>query len=95
MQEPDDFTKHAREVLADEPELLNRLLALRGEVQMFAAQRMPTSAPPPANLLNARNQHLLEEPGRLLGDEKFEKVFGFKRGEQINLVDPSLYNIDE
>jgi type II secretory pathway predicted ATPase ExeA len=94
MQEPDDFTKHASKVLAGEPELLNRLLSLRSEVQMFTAQRMPASVPPPAEYLNARNQHLLEEAALLLGPDKFEKVFGFKPDEKINLVDPSLYQVD-
>lgn len=95
MQEPDDFTKHASKVLADEPELLSRLLSLRSEVQMFAAQRMPASLPPPPEYLNSRNQHLLEEAALLLGPEKFEKVFGFKPGEKINLVDPTLYQVDK
>ncbi len=92
--EPDDFETHARNVLADEPELLNRLLSLRGEVQSFSAQRIPSTVAPPAEMLNSRNQHLLDEAARLLGPEKFEKVFGFKAGERINLVDPSLFDVD-
>jgi hypothetical protein len=40
--------------------------------------------------LCSRNQHLLDEAARLLGKEKFEKVFGFPAKERINLVDPSL-----
>lgn len=93
--EPDDFVAHARSVLADEPELLNRLLSLRGEVQSFAAQRIPGAAPPPAEMLNSRNQHLLDEAARLLGPEKFEKVFGFQPQERINLVDPSLFDVEK
>jgi hypothetical protein len=92
--EPDDFEAHARSVLADEPELLSRLLSLRSEVQSFAAQRIPGTVAPPAEMLNARNQHLLDEAARLLGPEKFEKVFGFKPEERINLVDPSLFDVD-
>lgn len=95
MQDPDDFLKHARKVLAREPELLSKLLSLRGEIQTFAAQRIPTSVPPPADYLNARNQHLLEEAARLLGPDKFEKVFGFPADEKINLVDSSLYQSDQ
>jgi hypothetical protein len=90
QSEPDDFETHARRVLAEEPELLARLLSLRGEVQSFAAHRIPSSAPPPAEMLNSRNQHLLDEAARLLGKEKFEKVFGFPADQRINLVDPSV-----
>lgn len=92
---PDDFETHAKSVLADEPELLNRLLALRGEVRSFVAQRIPGFTAPPATMLNSRNQHLLDEAARMLGPEKFEKVFGFKPKERINLVDPSLYEVDK
>ena len=95
MDEPDDFTRRASEVLANEPETLSRLLALKGEVQMYAAQRMPTSLAPPADFLNARNQQLIDEAGRLLGDDSFEKIFGFRKDERINLVDPTLYSIEE
>ncbi len=91
---PDDFEAHARDVLSDDPELLSRLLSLRGEVQSLAAHRIPSLAPPPPEMLNSRNQHLLDEAARLLGPEKFEKVFGFPPGERINLVDPSLFSSD-
>jgi hypothetical protein len=88
--EPDDFETRARRVLADEPELLARLLSLRGEVQSLAAHRIPSLAPPPAGMLNSRHQHLLDEAARLHGKEKFASVFGFPAEERINLVDPSL-----
>jgi hypothetical protein len=88
---PDDFEDHAREILGrDDPELLAKLLALKAEVQVFLAQKIPGIQPPNAETLNARNQHLLDEAARLLGAERFEQVFGFPAGERINLVDPSI-----
>ena len=88
--DPDDFEAQARSVLADDPELLSKLLSLRGEVQSFAAQTIPGFAPPSADLLNARNQHLIDQAAILLGKERFERVFGFSPDEPINLVDPSM-----
>lgn len=92
---PDDFEIHARDVLADQPELLSKLLSLRGQVHTFAATPIPGISPPPAEMLNSRNQHLLDEAARLLGPKKFQEVFGFPAGEKINLVDPSLYQVDK
>lgn len=89
----DDFEEHAREVLGrDDPSTLARLLALRAEVTDYVAQKIPGTMPPGAETLNARNQHLLDEAARLLGDDRFEQVFGFPAGEKINLVDPSIAN---
>jgi hypothetical protein len=87
---PDDFEEHAREILSDEPELLNKLLALKAEVQSFAAQPLPGFQPPDADTLNMRNQHLIDQAAILLGPEKFELVFGMKPGDKILLVDPKL-----
>lgn len=87
---PDDFEDHAREVLADKPELLSRLLSLRTEVHAFAAQKMPGFYPPDAAFLNARNQHLLDQAAALLGPEDFRNVFGIEPGERIDLVDPTI-----
>ncbi|SDA87876.1 hypothetical protein [Mesorhizobium qingshengii] len=88
---PDDFEEHARSVLGDEePELLAKLLSLKGEVQNFTAQRIPGFAPPSAETINARNQHLIDQAALLLGPKHFERVFGFPPGEKINLVDPSV-----
>ena len=87
----DDFEEHAREVLGrDDPELLSKLLALKAEVQGYLGQKIPGVEPPSAETLNARNQHLLDEAARLLGPGRFEQVFGFPAGQEINLVDPSI-----
>ena len=86
----DDFEAHARVVLGDDPEMLSRLLALKGEVNRFAAQSIPGFAPPSAAALNTRNQHLIDQAAILLGRERFERVFGFSPDETIDLVDPSV-----
>lgn len=87
----DDFEEHAREVLGrEDSELLSKLLALRAEVNAYLGQKIPGVEPPSAETLNARNQHLLGEAARLLGAQRFEQVFGFPAGEEINLVDPSI-----
>lgn len=87
---PDDFEDHARQVLSDQPELLNKLLALRAEVSSFAAQKVPGFFPPNAALLNARNQHLLNQAAALLGPDKFRDIFGIEPGEGIDVVDPTI-----
>lgn len=87
---PDDFRDHAREVLADDPDKLQALMALRGEIQSFLSLRVPGFLPPDAALLNARNQHMLEQAALLLGPEKFTELFGIAPGERIDLVDPDM-----
>lgn len=87
---PDDFENHARQVLSDKPELLHKLLALRTEVNTFAAQKVPGFFPPDAALLNARNQHLLDQAAALLGPDEFRNVFGIEAGERIDIVDPTV-----
>lgn len=87
---PDDFRDHAREVLADDPEKLQALMALRGEMQAFMSRRVPGFLPPDAEMLNARNQHMLEQAALLLGPEKFTELFGIEAGERVDLIDPAM-----
>lgn len=87
---PDDFDTHARAELVDDQELLARLLTLKSEVQGFVARPTPGFVPPGAMALNSRNQHLLDQAAILLGHEKFERVFGFKPDETVDLVDPEM-----
>jgi hypothetical protein len=87
---PDDFEEHVRDVLAGEPEMLNKLLSLTAEVRSFAAQPIPGFLPPNAETLNSRNQHLIDQAAILLGPKRFEQVFGMKPGDKISLVDPTL-----
>jgi hypothetical protein len=87
----DDFEAHARAVLGpQDAELLNKLLALKGEVHNFAARPIPGFLPPDADTLNARNQHLIDQAALLLGPEKLKQIFGFEAGEKINLVHPEI-----
>jgi hypothetical protein len=95
MQVADDFEAHAREMLVGEPELLAKLLSLRDDVQRYAAQPMPSFAPPTADTLNARNQHLIDQAAILLGPEKFSAVFGMEPGEKIQLVDPNVTSLSQ
>jgi hypothetical protein len=87
----DDFETRARDVLAtrEASKKLSDLLALRTDSQRFAAQAWP-GAPPSAETLNARNQHLLDQAAALLDPTEFEAIFGFPPGEKINLVDPDI-----
>lgn len=87
---PDDFEVHAAEVLSGQPEVLARLLALRSEVNAFVARETPGVLPPDAALLNARNQHLLDQAAVLLGPELFTAVFGLEPGEPVDVVDPTV-----
>jgi hypothetical protein len=85
----DDFEERARVVLANEPVLLQNLFILKSNVHTFTAQRFPGLAPPSADTLNVRNQHLIDQAALLLGDKYFEEIFGFPPGK-INLVDPAF-----
>jgi len=87
----DDFEERARSVLgAEDAELLNKLLSLKGEVQNFVSTPFPGFAPPDADALNARNQHLLDQAAILLGPDKFKRIFGFAPEEKIDLVDEEI-----
>lgn len=87
---PDDFEKLARETLADKPDVLNRLMGLRGQVQTFAMVATPGRLAPSTEYLNARNQHLIDQAAALLDADDFRKLFGIEPGEKINLVDPTI-----
>ncbi len=87
---PDDFRDHARDVLANDPEKLQALMALRGEIQAFISPRVPGFLPPDAEMLNARNRHMLEQAALLLGPAAFTELFGVEPGEPIPLVDPAM-----
>lgn len=88
---PDDFEARAREVLeGDDPQALGKLLELRADVHRFTAQRWPGFAEPNAEVLNARNQHMLDQAAQLLGPEKFESIFGFPPGQKVELVRPDM-----
>lgn len=87
---PDDFEKLAREALADKPDVLNRLMSLRGQVQTFATVTTPGLLAPSTDYLNARNQHLIDQAAAILSADDFRKLFGIEPGEKVNLVDPAV-----
>lgn len=87
---PDDFEQLAREALGDKPEVLGKLMNLRGQVQTFSMQATPGFLPPQPDYLNARNQHLIDQAAALLGPDDFRKIFGVEPGEKVNLVDPNV-----
>lgn len=93
-QGPDEFAKHAAAILAeDDPELLERLLALRMRARI-AAEEMPQTAFADAEIINARNQEFLDRAAELLGPLRFQEVFGFPAGEKVDLVDPAMLGND-
>jgi hypothetical protein len=67
-----------------------RLLSLRDEVQRYVANEIPGEAQPNAQMLNSRNQYLIDQAARLLGPEKFQAIFDSLAGQQVDLVDPSM-----
>jgi hypothetical protein len=91
----DEFERMAAGKLGDSPKL-GALLALRssflspesiGMEEMVARLKGKEVL---ADALNARNNELLQEAAKILGDEDFERVFGFSASETINLVDPAM-----
>lgn len=84
----DDFADRARAVLGNDPERLSALLALRGNVQTYLSAAIPGFTAPTAEMLNARNQHLLDQAALLLEPAQFQQLFGIAPGERIDLVDP-------
>ncbi|WP_316229472.1 hypothetical protein [Bradyrhizobium sp. SZCCHNR1070] len=87
---PDEFERHAGQVLgAANPKLLE-LLRLRSDVHQFVARAWPGTGQPSADALNARNQHMLDEAAKLLDPAEFKAIFGIDPGDKIDLVDPGI-----
>lgn len=90
----DEFEQHVRDVLGqDKQEMIESLLALQNEThaKRMDVMMLQESQPLTAELLNERNQQLFAKAAEILGSEQFEKVFGLKPGEEINLVDPEIF----
>lgn len=88
---PDEFERHARDILGDEnPTLLKRLMALRSGALVSRAPTRDGFQASSARALNDQNQRMLDEAASLLGPEKFEQVFGFPANREINLIDPNM-----
>ena len=86
--ELDEFEKHARATLKNEPELVGRLLVLRNEIQREGDKAWSKSRAPSASMLNAVNRRMLDRAAALLGPANFERVFGFSPDQEFDLFDP-------
>lgn len=93
---PDDkFERRAAEILGGEdPLLLERLLALRGRIREETLRGLALGAPE-ADFANSRNEMFKAAAARLLGEERFIRLFGFPPGEEMKLVDPEMMTEDE
>src|ERR1700682_5959638 len=89
----DEFEKHARASLRDEPGLVDRLLMLRKQIQEEGEQAWSKSRPPSASMLNAANRRMIDQAASLLGKTNFERVFGFSPDQKFNLVDPQMMRL--
>jgi hypothetical protein len=87
------LAKRVKDILGTEQvDLANKLISLRNEIhtQRADVQLLQLGQTPNAENINQQNQQKIDEAARLLGDELFEKVFGFPPQQKINLVDPEI-----
>lgn len=90
---PDEFEQHVKNILGVEHEdLVKQLISLRNEIhtQRADVRLLQNGQAPNADNINQQNQQKMDEAAKLLGDELFEKVFGFPPKQRINLVDPEI-----
>jgi hypothetical protein len=90
---PDEFEQHVKDILGTEQvDLANKLISLKNEIhtQRADVRLLQLGQTPNAENINQQNQQKIDEAARLLGDELFEKVFGFPPKQKINLVDPEI-----
>ncbi|HEX2764499.1 MAG TPA: hypothetical protein VHM92_11755 [Allosphingosinicella sp.] len=90
MEAHDEFARRAGELLGDDPEALASLLQLRAETHRHFADRPFGRSGASADLLNAFNDMFFDEAARIVGPARFERLFGFRPGEQPALVDPAI-----
>lgn len=86
----DEFEEGAAEVLADEPEKLAQLMALREGAQQELAVMKAAPGALDAQAINRRNQQMLDAAAELLGPEKYRELFDVEPGERVDLVDPAM-----
>lgn len=79
----DLFSKRARSVLRENPNLLDKLFELRRS-SLRQSERIESSVH--AKELNSENQVLLDEAAGLLGPRYFKAIFGFDPEMRVNLV---------
>ena len=95
----DGFEQHLREVLrgrdsADEKirQLLERRRAFMAQMEALRNSPAFASSNPPVDDLNKLYSSFLREAARILGDKDFELVFDASPAEEMNVVDPHIYN---
>jgi hypothetical protein len=83
----DEFGELVTKVLGPKKlHLAARLLNLRAQFQIAAAADAHTMIAPTAAELNARNQRFFDAAAKLLTPSEYHKIFGVKRGTEVNLV---------
>ena len=92
----DEFENRARAALRGDEQRLARLLELRRLVSVETSQFHertldPNATVPSAEELNDAYNRFFYEAAELLGNERFEQVFGVPAGEPVNLVDPEVF----
>jgi hypothetical protein len=91
----DEFEKIARAVLSDDSQGLQALLTLREEatrrISRFHALADETKVrTPTATELNAVYNDFCKQAAKLLGDKRFQQIFGVPAGVDVNIVDPEF-----
>jgi hypothetical protein len=92
----DDFQEHLQATLkgpgadAKIKSLMNHRRAFMVQVERLQ-YAPPGSDVPPASELNKAYSSFLHDAADILGPEDFERVFGERPKEEMNIVDPSIY----
>lgn len=94
----DGFKKHLQEVLrgrdsADEKiqQLLDRRVAFMGQMETLRNSPTFSAGGPSVDDLNRLYSSFLREAARILGNEDFERVFDQPPSDEMNVVDPTIY----
>ena len=86
----DEFQRRAEQVLADDPPTLSELLELR-RAALLASAHPDAEALRSAESINARNQEFFDRAAKLLGPERYRELFGVEAGQNVRLVDPTMF----
>jgi hypothetical protein len=89
----DEFLAAARRVLADDPALLAEVLARRAALQAGSgATKSLGDDDLTAESINAVQRAAIAEVAELLGEDRFVALFGHDPEDQVDLVDPAIFN---
>jgi hypothetical protein len=92
----DDFQEHLQATLkgpgaeAKIKSLMNHRRAFMVKVERLQ-YAPPGSDVPPASELNEAYSSFLHDAADILGPEDFERVFGQRPKDEMNIVDPTIY----